>query len=109
MVTNLSEGAAVATHRHIVLPFYVSAPELFINIYKAYPLPALLLLPDSPHFTIAAVNTAYLKYTCTNEADITGKSIYDVFAGHQEFAASFDTDDLRRSLLTVIRMHLQHS
>lgn len=77
-------------------------------IFKASPLPVLLLLPDAPYFTIADVNTAYLKATSTKEADLVGKSISDAFPDNPEDVTPNAVSNLLQSLLTVISTGKPH-
>jgi PAS domain S-box-containing protein len=78
---------------------------IYINnitpIFKALPLPSLLLLPDAPHFTIKEVNEDYLKFTGTKEKDLVGKSIFEAFPEYAEEGINNDVSGLRQSLLTV--------
>ncbi len=53
--------------------------ESLLAVFKATPIPMLVLLPDAPHFTITDLNSAFLKETNNKEQDINGKSIFDVF------------------------------
>jgi PAS domain S-box-containing protein len=53
--------------------------DSLVSVFKATPLPMLVLLPDTPHFTIAEANLAFFKATNTKEKEIEGKSIFDVF------------------------------
>lgn len=78
-------------------------------IFKAFPLPALLLLPDAPHFTIADVNSAYLKISGKNEEDLLGKSIFDTFLNDHEWLTSDTVFNLHQSLLTVMNSGKPHT
>ena len=53
--------------------------EYLYKIFKATPLPGLLLLADAPRFTIAEVNLAYLSVTGIKEEDLIGKGIFEAF------------------------------
>jgi PAS domain S-box-containing protein len=84
-------------------------------IFKAFPLPALLLLADAPYFTIADVNTAYLKATGKKETDLVGKGIFEVFPGNPgNHLHANTTQNLRASLEKVLKtrrpqkMAIQH-
>lgn len=69
----------------------------FLSIFKATPLPMLVLSVDSPLFTISEVNAAFLKNNKCNENDIIGKSIFSVFT--QNLNVDKDViSDLRKSL-----------
>ena len=45
------------------------------NLFKAFPLASLLLLPDGHRFTITDVNTAYLKATGVDELELSWPEI----------------------------------
>lgn len=79
------------------------------KIFKAFPLPALLLLPDAPCFTIADVNSAYLKITGKKEAELPGKSIFITLLNAPEDLTSDAVVDLRQSLLTVFSTGKPHT
>jgi PAS domain S-box-containing protein len=78
------------------------------KIFKAIPLPTLLLLPDVPHFTIVNVNTAWLTATGTCEADLVGRGIFEAFPCNREDLFSDPVSHLRRSLLTVLNTRKPH-
>lgn len=48
------------------------------GLFSALSFPGLILLPDSPRFTIKEVNVAFLRATNTKETDWNGKSIFEV-------------------------------
>jgi len=75
------------------------------SVLKATPFPMLVISADYPHFTIAAVNTAFLKNSNSHESEIIGKSIFSAFSPvlkdkNQENA------DLRKSLEKVLSSKL---
>lgn len=77
----------------------------FVSIFKATPLRMLVLSTDSPLFTIADSNTAYLMESNRNENDIIGKSIFEIFS--QSIGKENEgIRDLRKSLEKVI--HSKH-
>lgn len=47
--------------------------------FESSPVPHLMLAPDSPVFTILAVNDAYLKATNKSRENIIGKGLFEVF------------------------------
>jgi hypothetical protein len=49
------------------------------KIFKSYPIDSILLLPNSPHFTVADVNNICLKNTLSKEEDWIGKNILEAF------------------------------
>lgn len=73
-----------------------------LKIFKATPLPTLVLLPDAPHFTIVDVNSSFLKMKNHSENDIVGKSIFEVFSEANSYKNGSGVSDLCRSLQTVI-------
>lgn len=74
-----------------------------LKIFNASPLPSLLLLPDSPRFTIKQANTAFLITTDTKAADLTDKGFFDVFPAKPEVKGGVDENSaLFQSFLTVI-------
>jgi PAS domain S-box-containing protein len=78
-------------------------------IFKAFPLPALLLLPDAPNFTIADVNSAYLKITGKKAADLLGKSIFITLLNDPEDLTSDAVFNLRQSILTALSTGKPHT
>ncbi|WP_221392529.1 PAS domain S-box protein [Dyadobacter sp. NIV53] len=50
-----------------------------INIFRAIPTPCLLLLPNSPEFTISQANNAFLRLSGCEESLWTGRSIFDFY------------------------------
>ncbi len=79
------------------------APKLdFKAIFEAAPGAFLVLLPDTPRFTIVAVSAAYLAATMTTRASILGRGIFDVFPDNPADPEATGTRNLRDSLLEVI-------
>jgi PAS domain S-box-containing protein len=78
-------------------------------IFKSAPLPILLLLPDAPYFTVADVNTAYLKATNTKEDSLVGKSVFETFPDNSEDFIADVICTFRQSLLTVISTGKPHT
>lgn len=73
------------------------------QIFEATPNPYLLLLPDSPLFTIAAVNDAYLMATSTERDRIVGRPLFEVFPDNPHDIGATGVSDLRSSLERVLR------
>ncbi len=65
----------------------IQAPD-FKKIFENAPSMYLVLLPDSPRFTIVAVSEAYLKVTRLTRDQMVGRSLLEVFP----------MDDLKKSL-----------
>jgi PAS domain S-box-containing protein len=72
-----------------------------LSVLKATPFPMLVVLPDSPHFTISAANTAFLRNSNSHENEIIGKSIFDVFSPTLEDKNQKNAE-LRKSLEKVL-------
>lgn len=53
-----------------------------LKLFNASSLPSLLLLPDSPHFTIAQANTAYLNALGKAADDLAGKGVFETFKNY---------------------------
>jgi len=79
-------------------------PQLhqFSQVFKLMPSPSVLLLPDAPKFTIAAVNNAYLEAVNLKEEDLIGKGIFEAFPENLEDKTSKGIENLRNSLNFVI-------
>jgi len=72
---------------------------LFESIPGAY----LVLAPDAPSFTIVAVSNAYLLATKTQREEILGRGIFEVFPDNPDDPSATGTQNLRRSLETVLQ------
>ncbi len=70
----------------------------FTQVFQFIPAPSVLLLPDAPKFTIAAVNNAYLETTNTREKDLIGKGSFEAFPENPEDKVSKGVENLRNSL-----------
>lgn len=81
-------------------------------IFNSLPGIYLILLPDSPNFTIAELNESRLKVTLGNRSSI-GKPLFDVYTDNPQNPIADGVANLRSSLETVIatkkphRMHIQ--
>jgi len=74
----------------------------FSQVLQLIPAPSVLLLPDAPKFTIAAVNNAYLEAVNLKEEDLIGKGIFEAFPENPEDKTSNGIENLRNSLNIVI-------
>ena len=74
-----------------------------LKIFNASPLPGLLLLPDSPGFTIVKANAAYLKDSNKTATDLTGNCFFQVFPNHLGGNTVSENTDLFQAFLTVIK------
>lgn len=80
----------------------------FNQAFQLMPAPSVLLLPDAPKFTIAAVNNAYLEAVNTAEKDLLGKGIFEAFPENPEDKVSKGVENLRNSLNFVIANKESH-
>jgi len=80
----------------------------FSQIFQLIPTPGILLLPDAPKFTIAAVNNAYLEVVNFNEEDLIGKGIFEAFPKNPEDHISNADINLKNSLEKVIAKKDSH-
>jgi len=80
----------------------------FDHVFQLLPNPSLILLPDAPKFTIAAVNNAYLEAVNFKEEDLIGKGIFEVFPENPEERVSNATENLSNSLNFVIAKKDSH-
>lgn len=58
------------------------------SVFKALPTPSLILLPDSPVFTIVCVNQTYLDITQSSENEVLGKGFFEAFPDNPYFKYS---------------------
>jgi PAS domain S-box-containing protein len=75
---------------------------LYKRLFKALPSKILVLQPDS--FEIIAVTDEYLRATTTNEDDIVGRTIFEVFSGDADGPNSDGVNSLFASLQRVISL-----
>ena len=74
-------------------------PESLFQIFNSLPVPAVVLLPDSPAFTIVHANRAYMDISGRSEEDLLGRSIFEAFPEDQH-------DTLSQSLQTTINTRI---
>jgi signal transduction histidine kinase len=70
---------------------FESAPGLF-----------LVLLPDSPEFTIVGASDAYLVATMTTRENVIGRGLFEVFPDNPDDLQATGTSNLRASLERVL-------
>jgi len=82
----------------------------FLNaqIFKAIPLPCLLLMPNAPYFTIMGVNLSYLTATNSKESDLIGRNLFDAFPDNPKDLIADGESHLMQSLLTVVSTRKIH-
>jgi hypothetical protein len=54
------------------------------KIFEASPGNSMLLLPDSPRFTVVSVTNDFLISTATKKEDIIGKGYFEIFSPDQD-------------------------
>ena len=81
---------------------YMSDITSIGKIFKSYPIDSILLLPNSPHFTVADVNNICLKNTLSKEEDWIGKNILEAFNVNPAHPYIEDKSALKISLETVL-------
>jgi PAS domain-containing protein len=86
------------------LPAAIDAPDFAAIFAKA---PGLYLILD-PSFTIVAVNDAYAKATMTQGVKIVGRLLFEVFPDNPGDSAADGVQNLRASLLTVLKTREPH-
>lgn len=76
--------------------------EDFRRLFQAVPSPCLVLLPDAPRFTIAAVTDAYLAATRTRRDELLGRGLFEVFPDNPDDPSASGVHDLLVSLERVL-------
>lgn len=79
-------------------------------LYSCQPTPSIILNIDSPDFSVAAINPAFLHATDTLQAQMIGKDFFDVFPINQELpesAAEKIKEALNQSLLSKKSFEIQ--
>lgn len=84
------------------------APD-FQRLFETSPAPYLILAPNSPRFTIVAVNDAYLHATLTTRETIVGHDLFEVFPDNPQDPTATGVNNLRTSLDTVLRTRTRHT
>jgi len=78
-------------------------------LFEAVPGLYLVLLPDAPVYTIAAVSDSYLRATMTQREEITGRELFDVFPDNPDDPSATGTSNLKSSLEKVLNGKTPHS
>src|ERR1700722_8884837 len=74
----------------------------FQALFESCPGLYLVLLPNSPVFTIIAVSNAYLQATMTKRGEILGKGIFEAFPDNPNDPHATGVRNLRTSLERVV-------
>lgn len=80
-----------------------SADLDYRSLFEAAPGAYLVLRPNDPTFTIAAVNEAYLRATKTTREEIVGRGLFEVFPDDPDDLLATRTRNLAASLDRVLR------
>lgn len=83
------------------------ANDFFQLLFESSPTPYLVLKPDTPTFTILAVNDSYLAATNTHRADILGRGLFEVFPDNPQDVSATGVSDLHISLDRVVQERVQ--
>ncbi len=72
------------------------------QIFLALPSPSLILLPNTPNFTITAVNNAYLNITNTTDEQLIGRDFLSIFSSTKSIQNSTESNNLNGALQSVL-------
>ncbi|MEO6684611.1 MAG: PAS domain-containing protein, partial [Dyadobacter sp.] len=73
-------------------------PKYLNKVFNALPTPVVVLLPDSPKFTVIDVNQSYLEITNIAREDFVGKGFFETLNGNAYFKAHLWKDLLEKSI-----------
>lgn len=90
-------------------PCIMAESTLFLSVFEASPVPCLLLQPDVPHYTITAVNSAYLQVTATQKHQLIGFSFFEAFPDNPNDAHVTGVINLQSSLNMVLDSRQQQT
>ncbi len=79
------------------------------TLFAALPGLYLVLLPDSPHFTILEASDAYLRATNTVRDAIIGRGLFEVFPDNPDDPEATGVTNVRASLNTVLASGASHT
>lgn len=78
------------------------------EVFNYLPGNYLILFPDAPRFTIAAVTNAYNKVTMTDRKQIIGKGLFEAFPDNPDDPDANGVANLSASLMEAIRTRKPH-
>lgn len=73
-------------------------PKYLNKVFNAFPAAGVVLLPDSPKFTVIDVNEAYLHIINIARQDFVGKGFFEALSGNSYFKAILWKDLLEKSI-----------
>ncbi len=76
--------------------------DTLLRLFEAAPNPYLVLCPDAPRFTIAAVSDAYLAATGTARGELLGRGVFEIFPANPGDPADDGARALANSLARVL-------
>lgn len=82
--------------------------EFIVQAFKQSPVPAMIVLPDDPVFTIVDANTAYLNATGSSLDDLVGKGITEAFPESPIDPVNTGVRNLLASLKQVTDTGVEH-
>lgn len=80
-------------------------------LYNCQPTPSIILKPDYPRFSIAAVNTAFLKSTHTSHQELIGQPLFNIFVPNPDDDGSRNqqlVNALKEVIATKQTFYLNH-
>ena len=80
----------------------------FRTIFHSMPGIGIIVLPDSPHFTIEDVTNDLLKFIGINKEEILGKKLFEVFLRDAENPGATGSQTLRSSFQQVLATKQKH-
>jgi hypothetical protein len=80
----------------------MTALNLITQLLKASPAASIILYPDTPFFTIAALNPSYLQLSDAGPQDLIGTSIFDLFENPVQDQRSPANQKLRSALISSL-------
>ncbi|GLU52164.1 PAS domain-containing protein [Dyadobacter frigoris] len=74
-------------------------PKYLNKVFNALPTPGVVLLPDSPKFTVIDVNEAYLEITNIAREDFVGNGFFEALSSKPYFKAHLWKDLLQKAII----------
>src|SRR5215203_7501957 len=79
-----------------------------LSVLNSLPGIFILLHPDAPRFTIAAVTDDYLSATFTKRKDIVGKGLFEIFTDNPRNEKATGKQNITNSLRQVVQYKKAH-